>query len=259
MDGFDSNRGHHPDGRDQPPRDARRRPWSGPAGSTARSSSTGPTSIGREQILKVHARTVPLDEDDQPPPDRRDDAGLRRRRPGQPRQRGRPAGRPRRARPTVGRHEFEEGVERVIAGPEKRQRVLRRDEKRRIAYPRGRPRPGRPQPARDRPGPQGLDPRPRQRGARLHDVPPRGRPLPPHPDARWRTRSAVCWAARVAEELVYGEVSDGCTSDLQRATQIARRMVAEFGMSPTLGRVSYQTEGRSPFLPGGGANDYIIR
>ena len=32
-------------------------------------------------------------------------------------------------------------------------------------------------------------------------------------------------------------------------------MVAEFGMSPALGRVSYQNEGRSPFLPGGGAND----
>ena len=60
----------------------------------------------------------------------------------------------------------------------------------------------------------------------------------------------------MAEEIVYGEVSDGCTSDLQRATSIARRMVAEFGMSPTLGRVSYQTEGRSPFLQGGGANDY---
>ena len=58
----------------------------------------------------------------------------------------------------------------------------------------------------------------------------------------------------VAEELVYGEVSDGATSDLQRATSIARKMVAEFGMSPRLGRVSYQNEGRSPFLPGGGTN-----
>ena len=58
----------------------------------------------------------------------------------------------------------------------------------------------------------------------------------------------------VAEELVYGEISDGATSDLQRATSIARKMVAEFGMSPKLGRVSYQNEGRSPFLPGGGVN-----
>src|SRR5262249_17503808 len=57
----------------------------------------------------------------------------------------------------------------------------------------------------------------------------------------------------IAEEIIYGEVSDGCTSDLQRATQIARQMVAEFGMSERLGRVSFQNEGRSPFLAGGGA------
>ena len=55
----------------------------------------------------------------------------------------------------------------------------------------------------------------------------------------------------LAEEIVYGEVSDGCTSDLQRATQIARRMVAEFGMSPVVGRVSYQSEAE-PVRPGRG-------
>ena len=59
----------------------------------------------------------------------------------------------------------------------------------------------------------------------------------------------------VAEEIALGDISDGAGSDLQRATQIARRMVTDFGMSPKLGRVSYQTEGRSPFLSGGGAND----
>ena len=57
----------------------------------------------------------------------------------------------------------------------------------------------------------------------------------------------------VAEEVLLGEISDGATSDLQRATQIARKMVTDFGMSD-LGRVSYQAEGRSPFLPGGGAS-----
>ena len=59
-----------------------------------------PDIVGREQILKVHARTVPLDDDDQPAADRRDDPRLRRRRPGQPRQRGRPARGPQGARPT---------------------------------------------------------------------------------------------------------------------------------------------------------------
>ena len=43
----------------------------------------------------------------------------------------------------------------------------------------------------------------------------------------------------LAEELALGEVSDGCSSDLRRATQIARRMVVEFGMSPVLGRLNY--------------------
>jgi cell division protease FtsH len=84
----------------------------------------------------------------------------------------------------------------------------------------------------------------------------------PESDRFLHTKSALESTIRtllggtVAEEVIYGEVSDGATSDLQRATSIARRMVAEFGMSPKLGRVSYQTEGRSPFLAGGGANDY---
>ena len=72
----------------------------------------------------------------------------------------------------------------------------------------------------------------------------------------WLVNTIRClMGGTVAEEITFGEASDGATSDLQRATQIARKMVTEFGMSPKLGRVSYQNEGRSPFLPGGGAND----
>ncbi len=43
----------------------------------------------------------------------------------------------------------------------------------------------------------------------------------------------------LAEELALGEASDGCSNDLSRATQIARRMVVEFGMSSVLGRLNY--------------------
>ena len=75
-----------------------------------------------------------------------------------------------------------------------------------------------------------------------------------HTQSWLRHRMCGLLGGTVAEELVYGEVSDGATSDLQRVTDIARRMVTDFGMSPKLGRVSYQNEGRSPFLPGGGAN-----
>jgi len=55
----------------------------------------------------------------------------------------------------------------------------------------------------------------------------------------------------VAEKLVPGGASAGASSDLQRDPQVVRRMVTEFGMRPTLGRVSNQAEVRSPFLDGG--------
>ena len=51
-----------------------------------------------------------------------------------------------------------------------------------------------------------------------------------------------------AEEIAFGEVSTGAQNDLQRATDIARAMVTEFGMSETLGAVNYDGHKRSAFL-----------
>ena len=51
-----------------------------------------------------------------------------------------------------------------------------------------------------------------------------------------------------AEQIVFKETSTGAQNDLQRATDIARRMVTEFGMSQKLGRVYYSESRRSPFL-----------
>ncbi len=59
----------------------------------------------------------------------------------------------------------------------------------------------------------------------------------------------------IAEKLVPGGASAGASSDLQRDTQVVRRRVTEFGMRPTLGRVSNQAEVRSPFRGGGGVNN----
>lgn len=53
-----------------------------------------------------------------------------------------------------------------------------------------------------------------------------------------------------AEELVYHENSTGALNDLQRATDFARRMITEFGMSEKLGRVHYSESRNSPFLGG---------
>jgi len=63
-------------------------------------------------------------------------------------------------------------------------------------------------------------------------------------------RLAVLLGGRVAEEIVFGEISTGAHNDLQRATDIAASMVKEYGMSDALGNVAYDRE-RSAFLQPG--------
>jgi len=62
-------------------------------------------------------------------------------------------------------------------------------------------------------------------------------------------RLAVLLGGRVAEELVFAEISTGAQNDLQRATDIARSMVTEYGMSDRLGLVTYERPRQSMFLP----------
>jgi cell division protease FtsH len=59
---------------------------------------------------------------------------------------------------------------------------------------------------------------------------------------------AVLLGGRTAEEIALGEISTGAQNDLQRATDIARAMVAEFGMSDEIGTVSYDGHRRNRFL-----------
>ena len=54
-------------------------------------------------------------------------------------------------------------------------------------------------------------------------------------------------AGTIAEEMIYNDISTGAQNDLERATDIARSMVMEYGMS-RLGRVNYRESNRSPFL-----------
>jgi cell division protease FtsH len=63
-------------------------------------------------------------------------------------------------------------------------------------------------------------------------------------------RLAVLLGGRVAEEMVFGEISTGAQNDLQRATDIARSMVTEYGMSERLGLVTYERARQPMFLPG---------
>ena len=64
-------------------------------------------------------------------------------------------------------------------------------------------------------------------------------------------RLAVLLGGRVAEELVFKEISTGAQNDLQRATDIARSMVTEYGMSDRLGLVAYERPRQPMFLPEG--------
>jgi cell division protease FtsH len=59
---------------------------------------------------------------------------------------------------------------------------------------------------------------------------------------------AVLLGGRSAEEIAFGEISTGAQNDLQRATDIARAMVTEFGMSDALGAVNYNGHKRATFL-----------
>jgi cell division protease FtsH len=62
-------------------------------------------------------------------------------------------------------------------------------------------------------------------------------------------RLAVLLGGRVAEEQVFGEISTGAQNDLQRATDIARSMVTEYGMSDLLGLVTYEHARQPMFVP----------
>jgi cell division protease FtsH len=152
----------------------------------------------------------------------------------------------------VGMVEFNEGVERVTAGLEKKKRVIHEDEKKRVAYHEA----AHALVAWSLPN---TDP--------VHKVSiiPRGLAAlgytmqRPEDDRYLLTQSElesrvqVLLAGTIAEEMVYADVSTGAQNDLERASEIARAMVMDYGMS-RLGRVAYRENPRSPFLAGAGAD-----
>jgi cell division protease FtsH len=65
-------------------------------------------------------------------------------------------------------------------------------------------------------------------------------------------RIAVLLGGRVAEEIIYGEVSTGAHNDLERGTELARLMVMQYGMSEALGPMTFGGGQQSMFLRGSG-------
>src|SRR5262249_14764456 len=62
-----------------------------------------------------------------------------------------------------------------------------------------------------------------------------------------KARIAVCMGGRVAEEIVFGQFTTGAGNDIKQASNLARRMVTEWGMSEVIGRISYASDEESVF------------
>ena len=216
-----------------------------------------PDIAGREAILKVHVKSVKLD----PEVDLRyvatissgfagaelanlvNEAALLA---------------ARKEKSSVGMDEFNEGVERVTAGLEKKQRVMNAEEKQRVAYHES----GHALVAYSLPN---TDP--------VHKVTiiPRGLAAlgytmqRPEGERFLMTQSElesqiqILLAGTLTEEMIFRDISTGAQNDLERCASIARAMVTRYGMS-RMGRVNYAPSEGSPFLAGatgaGGGNEY---
>ncbi|MFZ5763625.1 MAG: ATP-dependent zinc metalloprotease FtsH [Thermodesulfobacteriota bacterium] len=145
----------------------------------------------------------------------------------------------RQGREDVSHEEFEAAIDRIVAGLEKKNRVLNEQEKKTVAY--------------HETG-HALIATFRQTAEKVHKISivPRGigalgytMQLPTE-DRFLMSRTEllekidVLLGGRAAERIIFGEITTGAQNDLQRATEIARSMVAMYGMNEKLGQVTYQ-------------------
>lgn len=204
-----------------------------------------PDIKGREEILKVHAKGKPLEPE----------VDLRTIAKGTPGFTGADLENvlneaallaARRNKKTIGMREIEDAVTRVIAGPEKKSRVVSEKDRKLTAYheaghavvmhllPHGDP---------------------------VHEISiiPRGMAggytlsLPEH-EKNYMAKSELeeeiigLLGGRVAEKLVLNDISTGASNDLERATSIARKMITEYGMSENLGPMTFGNKQEEVFL-----------
>jgi cell division protease FtsH len=148
----------------------------------------------------------------------------------------------------VGMAEFDEAVERCAVGLERKSRIMHPEEKQRVAYHEA----GHALVACSLPNTHPVHKIsiiPRGVGALGYVLsrPDEDRYLITRSELESRIKVAL--AGTLAEEMVFAEISNGATSDLEQASRIARSMVKEYGMS-RLGRVCFQESGGAAFLNG---------
>ena len=204
-----------------------------------------PDVKGREEILKVHTRKKPLAPDV-------DLKVLAKRTPGF-------CGADlenlaneaallavRREKKLISMGEMEEAITRVIAGPEKKSRVISEHDRRLTAYHEaGHAVVMKLLPNSDPVHEISIIPRGRAGGYTMHL---------PEEDTAYTSKSKLkdemvgLLGGRVAEQLIIGDISTGAKNDIDRASAIARAMVMEYGMSEKVGAISYGNDHNEVFL-----------
>jgi cell division protease FtsH len=152
----------------------------------------------------------------------------------------------RRNKPYVELPELEEAIERVIAGPERKTRMISEREKKIVAYHES----GHALVAKLTPGTDpvhkvSIIPRGPALGYTLQ-LPIEDRYLTSKTEIK--NRLSVLLGGRVAEELVFSEITTGASDDLSKATEMATKMVCEFGMSEKVGPLTYRKKEEEVFL-----------
>ena len=156
----------------------------------------------------------------------------------------------RRGKERVELSELQEAVERIIAGLEKRNRVLNRMEKERVAHHEiGHALVAMALPGQDAVQKISIIPRGIAALGYTLQLPTEDRFL--MTESELESKIAVLLGGRVAEEIVFGDVSTGAQDDLLKASDIARSMVRAYGMSQKLGPLSFERDGRPLFLRNG--------
>jgi cell division protease FtsH len=204
-----------------------------------------PDLVGRNQILQVHARGKPLGDDV-------DLEVLARQTPGFT---GADLANlineaallaARFGKQVIGQSELAEAIDRVIAGPERKTRLMSEQERRITAYHEaGHAIVGHAMPHADPIHKITIIPRGRAGGYTM---------ALPTEDRAYATRGelmdklAMMLGGRVAEELKIGDITTGASNDIEKATSLAREMTTAYGMSPRLGPIKLGHSDSQPFL-----------
>ncbi|SPE29315.1 ATP-dependent zinc metalloprotease FtsH [Burkholderiales bacterium] len=148
---------------------------------------------------------------------------------------------------TVSMPDFEEAIDRVIAGPEKKHRVLNAEEKRRVAFHEsGHTLVAMTVPTGEPVHKVSIIPRGVAALGFTLQLPVEEKFLSTEPQLK--DQLAILLGGRVAEKMVFGDVSSGAHNDLERASEIARSMVTQLGMSRALGPLTYGRRQQLAFL-----------